>query len=133
MKKLLSLVLTLTLAFSLAACTNSGTTENSDSVSQTKSLALRGRKTWRYGGTGGHCLGDCQRDPAHHRCDEAFSGGGRRKSGSDRTEQRGDGAAGNAGERGKRRHKGFLGKSHGMILLGEKRLLLPVSPFYKLK
>ena len=36
-------------------------------------------------------------------------------------------------KRGKRRHKGFLGKSHGMILLGEKRLLLPVSPLYKLK
>lgn len=40
MKKLLSLVLTLTLAFSLAACTNSGTTENSDSVSSPASEGI---------------------------------------------------------------------------------------------
>lgn len=40
MKKLLSLVLTLTLAFSLAACGNNGTTENSDSVSSPASESI---------------------------------------------------------------------------------------------
>lgn len=40
MKKLLSLVLTLTLAFSLAACGGSGTTENSDSVSSPASESI---------------------------------------------------------------------------------------------
>ena len=82
--------------------------------------AFYGRKTWRNCGAGSYRLGGCQRNPAHHRCDETLSGGRRRKSSPDCTERRGDGAAGNTGERGKCRHKRFLGKSHGMILFGEK-------------
>ena len=67
MKKLLSLVLTLTLAFSLAACTNSGTTENSDSVSspasegiapaENESSAEEASQPETEAGSAGHCPG----------------------------------------------------------------------------
>ena len=67
MKKLLSLVLTLILAFSLAACTNSGTTENSDSVSspasegiapaENESSAEEASQPETEAGSAGHCPG----------------------------------------------------------------------------